>query len=147
MSTEGRLLTFEVEGTRYALAIAGVLEVVEAGRIAGVPTVPRSAGGVMNWHGDALPVVSPGLVFDEVSQHGCDSEHVLVLSEPGGETARLGMPIDRVIGLVDGPAPSGRVSEWVLERRPVDGRVVNVLDPRGLLARAEKVFAEAAYAQ
>jgi chemotaxis signal transduction protein len=145
MSHDGRLLTFEVEGRRYALAIAGVLEVVEAGKIAGIPTLPRSAGGVMNWHGDALPVVSPGLVFEEVTQVGCGSEYVLVLSEPGGETARLGMPIDRVVGLVDGPAPSGRVSQWVLERRPIDGRVVNVLDPRGLLARAESVIAEAAH--
>jgi chemotaxis signal transduction protein len=137
MSAADRLVTFEVGGTVYALPIHGVLEVADAGRITSVPTLPRRCGGVMNWHGDALPVVSPGLIFEGCATDECDAEHVLVISDRSGETARLGIPVDRVLGLVDGATRPGRGTELVVERRPVEGRVVNVLDPRRLVALAE----------
>ncbi len=53
-----RLLTFEVESSVYALPIAEVHEVTQATRVCCVPTISRELVGVMNWHGDALPVVS-----------------------------------------------------------------------------------------
>ena len=58
-----RLLTFEVANAVYALPIAEVHEVAEANRICCVPTLSRDRVGVMNWHGDALPVVSSRLLF------------------------------------------------------------------------------------
>jgi chemotaxis signal transduction protein len=170
----GRLLTFEVDAHIYALPIGGILEVAEAGTICGVPTLPRALAGVMNWHGEALPIVATRLIVtrpEEVAvdappvdpatvviedesadlaaeifgAHGAaplSATHVLVISDRSGEAARLGLPIDSVIGLVDG---SGRSYvevglQVVVERRSIDGRVVSVLDPRRLLARANHVI-------
>lgn len=137
-----RLLTFEVGGSVYALPIEGVLEVAERGRITCVPTLPQKCGGVMNWHGDALPVVYPEHVLEcETTGEEGGGEHLLVVSERGGASARLGLPIDKVVGLVEcgghQGAPQGGL---IVERRPVEGRVVNVLDPRALLARARQVI-------
>jgi len=146
-STSDRLLSFEITGTVYALPIAEVLEVTQAERITCIPTLPRSAAGVMNWHGDALPVVSPRMVLDEggpVSEGDLVLEHVLVVSDRPDAAARLGLPIDRVIGLVDGVGSGMRGNDLVVERRPVDGRVVCVLDPRRLVARAEQVIEQQA---
>lgn len=153
-----RLLTFEVRAAVYALPIAEVHEVAEAQRICCVPTIARDQVGIMNWHGDALPVVSAplllevcddesppeeppaGLAEDRLERRVLEGQHVLVVSARDDEAARLGMPIDRVIGLVDGPRWRRGGGRLVVERRSVEGRVVSVLDPRRLVARAAEVI-------
>ena len=144
MSSEDRLLTFEVAGTIYALPIGGVIEVAEGGRVTCVPTLPADSAGVMTWHGDALPVVAPRHLFaDDAIETRLETEHVLVVSDRDGESARLGMPIDRVFGLVDGAGGRRASGELIVERRRVRGRVVSVLDPGQLVARAEGVIESA----
>ena len=169
-----RLLTFEVESAVYALPIAEVHEVAEARRICCVPTIARNLVGIMNWHGDALPVVSAPVVLEVASQDLAElaaegsedgeeqspvceeapepqpvasesgsrltGDHVLVVSARDDEPAQLGLPIDRVIGLVDGPRRRRGGVRLVVERRSVDGRVVSVLDPRRLVTRASEVI-------
>ncbi len=159
-----RLLTFEVESSVYALPIAEVHEVAEATRICCVPTISRELVGVMNWHGDALPVVSTPVLLgsgEDVPELEGEAEedsdetqgekpegtvsvlsgaHVLVVSSRDDEPAQLGLPIDRVIGLVDGPRRRRGGGRLVVERRPVEGRVVSVLDPRRLVERATEVI-------
>ncbi len=157
-----RLLTFEVESSVYALPIAEVHEVAEAQRVRCVPTMPRDRVGIMNWHGDALPVVSSALLFESESEAEepvdtpgeaaepppraatLDGPQVLVVSGRDDEPAQLALPIDRVIGLVDGVKRRRGAGRLVVERRSVDGRVVSVLDPRRLVARASEVIARVA---
>jgi chemotaxis signal transduction protein len=142
-----RLLTFEVSGTVYALPISEVLEVVESGNITCVPSLPKSHGGVMNWHGEALPVVTPALLLDcgepHAAQDGGSGSQYLVVTDRADENARLGLPIDRVIGLVDGHVGHFQGPSVVAERKPVDGRVVSVINPRRLVERAAKVIGDA----
>ena len=49
--------------------------------------------------------------------------------------------LDHHIGAVH--AGSNRSQHVVVERRPVDGRVVSVLDPHRLVARAEEIIERA----
>ena len=55
------------------------------------------------------------------------------------------MPVDRVIGLVAADVAEGvsRPDSLVVERRPVDGRIVHILDPAALVARGEEVIENA----
>ena len=145
--TGNRLVTFEVAGTIYALPIAEVIEVVENAGITCVPTLPRESGGVMNWHGEALPVVAAHLLLG--GEPLCTREHdegqqFLVVTDRPDEAACFGLPIDAVVGLVDGEPGLTRGPEVVVERRPVDGRVVNVINPRRLVARAAEIIERAA---
>jgi len=57
------------------------------------------------------------------------------------------VPVDRVVGLVDGGGDSkGRPGEsLVIERRPVDGRIVHILDPMTLVARGGEVIESATH--
>lgn len=154
MSGNGRLLTFEVAQRLYALPISAILEVAETGGVSPVPTLPDS-GGVMNWHGEALPVIAPDVLLgaaegaeppdaaeDDTAGDGAivAREHVLVLSERGGEVPSLGLPIDAVHGLVEGMHGPRRIAAQalVIERRPHEGRVMNVLDTRRLVACARR---------
>jgi chemotaxis signal transduction protein len=137
---DARLLTFEVSGALYALPISGVLEVMEPAGVASIPTLPRELAGVINYHGDALPVLWPQSLL------GLDAPdrapgNVLVMTDRHGDAARLGIPIDRVLGLVAGSVPTAAAGDdAVVERRSIDGRVASVLDPRRLVAKAKEVI-------
>jgi len=137
---EERLLTFEVAGDLYAMPIAGVLEVAEAGRMTCIPTLPTRIGGVINHHGDALPVIHCASLFDVDESEIGEPGIILVVGGGKGETAQLGIPIDRVLGLVDGAAAAMPGAMAVAERRSIEGRVASVLDPERLVSQAKNVI-------
>ena len=142
-----RLMTFDVAGTIYAMPVSEVLEVVEHDEVSCVPALARGCGGIMNWHGEALPVVAPHLLLggEPISAlEEVGTRHFLVVAGRGGSSASLGLPIDAVTGLVDGEPGNARGLEVVVERRPVDGRVVNLINPQRLVARAVEVIESAA---
>ncbi|HEY5659057.1 MAG TPA: chemotaxis protein CheW [Myxococcota bacterium] len=139
-SGEDRLLTFEIGDALFAMPIAGVLEVAERGVEACVPTVPSSIASVINYRGDALPVVRREQLL-EIGEPGVERpEHVLVITDGPTHSARLGLEVDRVLGLIDGEATAGRGSDPVAERRPIEGRLAHILDPARLVARAREVI-------
>lgn len=153
-----RLLTFEFEDVQYGLPIAWVLEVAEKDRVTSVPSLALPMGGVMNWHGEALPLIATELLlgrdrdeagatpFGAATTVGYAQEQVLVVASNPGSSACLGMPVDRVIGLVDGGGDSNsRPGEsLVVERRPIDGRIIHVLDPAVLVKRGGEIVESAA---
>ena len=136
---ERRLVLFEVGGGAYALPIADVIEVTEWSQLAAIPTLPAAVAGVINHHGDALPIVARDALLEEATTE-TRPEHVLVLGVSGGQSGRLGVPVDRVLGLVDVPAGTPVSDGLVVERRPLRGRIVAVLDAARLLERAERVI-------
>jgi chemotaxis signal transduction protein len=141
-----RLMVFDVSGIIYALPIAGILEVVEQAGVNCVPTVRRESGGVMNWHGEALPVVAPHLLLGcapQAERAEGEVQQYLVVSDKPDAAAALGLPIDFVAGLVNGKPGRPHGNQVVVEKRPVDGRVVSVIDPQRLVARAAEVIESA----
>lgn len=134
-----RLLAFELGGMLYALPIADVAEVAEAAGFAAVPMLPRRIGGVVNHHGDPLPVVFGAALFDSVTEAEQPPRHLLVLARDPDDASRYGLPVDRIWGLIDGPAAVAHGPGFVAERRPVEGRLLSILDPRRLLQRVTEV--------
>jgi chemotaxis signal transduction protein len=145
-----KLLAFEVANALYALPIEVVLEVAEADRATCVPGVRRDVAGVMNWNGDPLTLVASDLILSggERSEGPAEGAHVLrdqilVLADRGDETPRIGMPVDRVQGLITGRTSNARATTLIVERREVGGRIVAVLDPRLLVERAGEIIERA----
>jgi hypothetical protein len=133
-----RLLTFEIAGSLFAMPISGVLEVTERVGSACIPTVPRETACVMNYRGDALPVVRRERLLPVGPSAGA-AEHVLVITDRKSPVPRFGLDVDRVLGLVDGGCPPAHGGDVVAERRPLDGRLASVLDPARLVACAREV--------
>jgi chemotaxis signal transduction protein len=155
--SQKRLLTFEIGSSLFALPIEGVHEVAEMAELACIPTLPRDVAGVINYRGDALPVVRRERLLEPGAGALEAPQHVLVISDRPSSPPCLGLEVDRVLGLVDGqPAASfaqrggaerspadGRGAEPVAERRPFDGRLLQVVDASRLVARARKVIEDA----
>ena len=107
-SFEERLLTFEVGGDVYGLPIACVVEVSEVEPLACIPTLPASVGGVINHHGDALPVLHRTVLLGVAASTLRAPTHVVVMTARPSGGLRFGMPVDRIAGLVDGAAAVAR---------------------------------------
>jgi chemotaxis signal transduction protein len=146
--TESRLLSFEVGGSVFALPIVEVLEVSEVTPIVSIPTLGRTRGGVMNHRGDAIPVLSLRVLlesdwnFDDsaADEPGLGGKHLLVLARDDDRSPKLGVPVDRVRGLISVPAESRKCEGIVLERFILDEREIVVIDSRQLMARATSVI-------
>ena len=137
---QDRLLTFEIGSSLFALPIEGVHEVAEFGQVACIPTLPSEVAGVVNYRGDALPVVNRGCLLEPGRNAAGTGEHLLVISDRPAGIPCLGLTVDRVLGLVDGVCAAGRGEDPVVEKRPMDGRLAHILDPARLVARAKKVI-------
>lgn len=137
---EERLLTFEIGGSVHALPIACVIEVTAVQPLSCIPTLPPNTAVVMNHHGDALPVLRRSAFFEVEEQSLPAPGHVLVITPRPTGGARLGLPVDRIVGLVEGAGAVARTTDPVAERRSIDGRVVSILDPERLASVAQEVI-------
>ena len=141
--TGDRLLSFEIHDALFALPIAGVLEVADEGSRACVPTLSPDLVWVCNHRGEVLPVLSRERLLDLGEDASRVPEHVLVVADPRSGAACFGLEVDRVLGFIEGPPAEERASVLVTERRPVEGRVVSILDPGLLVERARQLIEEA----
>ena len=134
-----RLLAFELAGALYALPIMDVAEVTDVPDIAAVPMLSAEIGGVVNYHGDALPVVYGRALF-ELEQE-CVHHHLLVLAKDLDDPKRYGLPVDQIRGLVDDrPGRNRTPGSVICERRPHGDRLMSVLDPDELFKRAASMI-------
>ena len=140
-SGDERLLTFEIAQSLYALPISGVVEVAEVeDDLAAIPTLPAEVGGAINFHGDALPVLHARALLGVDGAEPKTPMQIVVITDRPSEQARLGLPVDEILGLVDGPRVCAGGSDPVAERRSMDGRVAKILDPARLVAQAAGVI-------
>jgi chemotaxis signal transduction protein len=137
--TGDRVLTFEVGRALYALPLESVLEVVAPGRLVCVPMLPSELGGVMNHHGDALPVLSRATLFGVAERELLPARHILVIADGAGGAAAFGAPVDRVLGLTE--LGAGEADDPDDGPPSLDGREVAILDGAGLWKRAEEALA------
>ncbi len=136
-----RLLLFEVAGAVYSFLIRDVLEVVEIEPVVGVPMLRKEVGGVMNHHGDALPVIRRSVLFDLTGADEMAPQHVLVLAGHSEDVAGvLGVPVDRVLGIANSLVPIYPSGEFITERFPLDNRLVSVLDTQCVIEHAREII-------
>lgn len=140
MDSGDRLLSFEIQGQLFAMPIAGVLEVADRNGHSCIPSIPVDVACVVNYRGDALPVVRREHLLDIAPESEAGGEHILVLTDSRTSTARLGLDVDRVLGFIDGSGARALGSDPVAERRPEQGRVAHILDPVRLIERARNVI-------
>jgi hypothetical protein len=139
-SADERLLVFEIGASLFAVPIHGVLEVAELSGRACIPTVSPQVAQVVNFRGDALPLVRGERLLPLEGAPQPNSANVLVLSDRAAAVPRLGLPIDHVHGLVEGVGARATGSDPVAERRPWRGRLMHVVDPARLVARAQEII-------
>jgi purine-binding chemotaxis protein CheW len=121
------LLTFAMDGARYAVEARHVIEVIPLRPPTPVPCVPPFVLGLLNHRGRVLPAFDLGLVLGT----GRGEAHAAVVAVEVGEL-RFGVAIEAVEGVASYEA--ARLSDAAHYVRRVAGEPLTVLDLEALAA-------------
>ncbi len=138
-----RVLVFELGGGAWALPLRDVREVADPGELRAVPTVPRSVASVTNHRGEPLVVMALAALLGVPARPSGAGRQLLVIGGDGDEPGRLGLLVDRVLGLAEPPAASAGADGVVRARGAYEGRMLQLLDAARVMARCEEIVTEA----
>ena len=133
MDGTNRLLVFTLQGSRYALELRDVAEVLEPPVLFPIPRVPLFFPGIMNFHGNLVTVFDLSQFLNNVPRnpHG----KVLVLDT---RIANLAVWVDMVENIV--------ATDIVLEEdessEPLVGKVLIMADGEVKMLAVEKLLTE-----
>lgn len=101
-ATTTQYLSFRVRDTRYGLPIDGVREIIEYGRVTGVPMMPAFIHGVINLRGSVVPVLDLAARFG-LSRSVAGRRTCIVIIELSlqGIDQRIGLVVDAVDAVLD----------------------------------------------
>ncbi|MRV72458.1 chemotaxis protein CheW [Duganella sp. FT92W] len=96
-----KLLVFHIGPDRYGLPLRQILRVLPLMELKRVPLAPHAVAGLMNLHGQPVPVIDLArLAGYESSAENFDTRIVLAdYSAPGGAIHALGLLAERVQGV------------------------------------------------
>lgn len=96
------VLTFEVDGSPFAVPVAKVVEVVPRVALRAVPHAPDCFLGLLRYRGGAVPVVDLGLLMGRAAcQDRLDTRILLARRAGAGAGDLLGLLAERVNELVE----------------------------------------------
>ncbi|MCE3264857.1 MAG: chemotaxis protein [Pseudoduganella sp.] len=130
-----KVLVFHIGADRYGLPLRQVRRVLPLLELKGMPLAPDSVAGLMNLHGDPVPVIDLSRISGGApSRQHFDTRIVVAdYTAPGGIVHALGLMAERVQGVQDvqerALAPSG------VQAAPFLGRVAG--DAQGMVQLVE----------
>jgi purine-binding chemotaxis protein CheW len=92
------VVAFVVDGRRWALALDAVERVVAMVAVDALPSSPDGVVGVVNVHGDAVPVLDLGARYG-LPPHPCGPDAQLLLARTSRR--RVAVPIDEALGVLE----------------------------------------------
>jgi purine-binding chemotaxis protein CheW len=135
------LLTFDLEGNRFGVAVADVDQTVRAVMVAALPHAPPIVEGVINLRGRVVPVLDIRSRFRLRPKPLAPSDHMMIV-RAGGRVVAL--RVDRVSDLVSVPdqdivraADVPSVGTLVAGVAKMSDGLVVIHDPSTFLTRAE----------
>jgi chemotaxis-related protein WspB len=138
-----KVLVFHIGADRYALPLACIRRVLPLMALKAVPGAPDVVAGLMNLHGDAIPVIDTARLGSGVAAaRQVDTRIVLVdYRAPGGAVHALALIAERVLGVqaVDDAAlaPAGVLAAPYLDRVAGDAQgIVQLVEPDRMLPDA-----------
>jgi chemotaxis-related protein WspB len=98
-----KLLVFHIGDDRYGLRLAVVRRVLPLMELKGLPLAPPAVAGLMNLHGDSVPVIDLSSISGlPPARAHFDTRIVLVdYMAPDGAVHALGLLAERVTGMQD----------------------------------------------
>ena len=136
-----KALLFEVEGTRFAINVRVIVEVTNMVFATSIPGTPSCIRGAVNRRGKVVPIVDLSLALGEAP--GVLDEDVFLIFVKTVDRI-MAIPADRLVEVkeftredVDDGASNGSMARFVSCVIRSDTKIINLLDPTGLLRSGE----------
>jgi purine-binding chemotaxis protein CheW len=140
MDGANRLIVFTLQGSKYALYLRDVAEVVEPPRIFPMPRVPLFFPGIMNFHGNLVSLLDLAHFFTNIPR---DTQGKVLVLDTG--IANLALWVDAVenVGSADVVLEEYESNENLVEKVLImaDGEV-KMLSVEKLLEQLEQILSE-----
>lgn len=128
-------LQFYVKNNRYAIAAKDVVAVVPLVSLHSIPKVPEFIAGLMNYHGDSVPVVDMTMLIEgrKTNQHLSTRIVLVVIETKRGERKLVGLMAEKLTEVM-------RINEQEFQNFRVNNKDAEYLgdvltDHNGLLQR------------
>jgi len=120
-----QIVVFILDAMRYALRLASVERIVRIVEISGLPKAPEIVLGIINVHGEIIPVINIRKRFGLPERDPGLSSHLLI-----GRTIRrrVALAVDSVIGVAEGSSENTTAGDTVLPRLEYDQGIVRLGD-------------------
>ncbi|UGQ47745.1 chemotaxis protein CheW [Massilia endophytica] len=137
-----KLLVFHIGDDRYGLRLGVVRRVLPLMELKGLPLAPPAVAGLMNLHGESVPVIDLSRISGEAaSRPHFDTRIVLVdYKAPDGTVHALGLVAERVFGVQE--VDSGAMAESGVQAAPFLGPVAGDAGGMVQLVEVERLLPE-----
>jgi purine-binding chemotaxis protein CheW len=141
-----QFLIFQLGEEHYGMPIASVDEVVRVtGDVTRLPGAPQFVLGVMNLRGKAVPLIDQRMRFDISTSAQAAKARAIIVTLGGLQAGFVVDGVSEVKSLSSGdlsaaPEFSSHQTDMFDRIAPIeaDGRMILLVDPQGLLTRAER---------
>lgn len=121
----------------FAVSVPDVAEVIEVPAKTRVPATAQVVAGVINHHGDILPVLEIDTLLEITDDTSHPSEKETIGFIVGEGDGRMVVPIDATLGLVQLPIEGEKGKGFIRTTVVVEQQVIAVLDIKRLLEKVE----------
>jgi chemotaxis-related protein WspB len=130
-----KLLVFHIGADRYGLRLRDVVRVLPLLELKHLPLVPESVAGLMDYHGQSVPVIDLCRVSGLPSGEDHFDTRIIVADyvSPEGASHLLGLRAERVLGVQD--VNEGQLTDSGVQAAPFLGQVAS--DQQGMLQLVE----------
>lgn len=98
MEEISKLVVFELSGQRFALDIASVEQIVRIVEINSLPEMPEYISGVINFHGEIIPVVDMHFLFNRNHKEIELSDQLIIVNS---SLLKCALWVDRAREVID----------------------------------------------
>ncbi len=92
-----KLLVFQNVNQRFALPLDVVKKVVQVVEFTGLPKMPDYISGIINYHGDVIPVINMSFLFSIESRDPEITDRLIIASTLKGKLALLATVVNDII--------------------------------------------------
>lgn len=133
----GTHFLFRRHAQLFAVSIPDVAEVIEVPSKTRVPATAHVVAGVINHHGDILPVLQIDTLLEIADDASHPSEKEAIGFIVGEGDGRMVVPIDATLGLVQLPAEGQKGEGLIRKTVVVEDQAIAVLDVKRMMETVE----------
>ncbi|OGU55929.1 MAG: hypothetical protein A2V66_18470 [Ignavibacteria bacterium RBG_13_36_8] len=137
MAENYRLLVFLLDGIKFSLFLENVDRVIQAVEITPLPKVPDSIMGIINVHGEILPILDIRRKFNLLQKKLTIHDKIIITKTPA---KKFGFVVDDIEGYFETTAHAVIKGESVWPGMEYVDEVVKLSDELVLINNPEKFF-------